>query len=286
MSAQGGSPSTSPIKNLVALNGEILPADQARVSVFDRAFTYGDGLFEAVRIHRGKLFAWSMHLQRCQRSANELRLTFPLPAEALARSAAELIALSGINEGMLRMQLSRGVGARGYSSKGANSPLLVMTVHELPAARKDLRVITSSYTLPPLSHHKTCNRLINVLARDESDEAGCDDALFLTAAGHIAEATTANVFWFEGNTLCTPALSTGCLPGVTRQILLDLWGASPKMEVVAPLERLLRSDGVFLSLTTAGLVEVAEINKNPLPRSCAAADLQEAYLLHLERECS
>jgi branched-chain amino acid aminotransferase len=279
MATAGASQPIQSSPNVVFLNGKFVPAAEARVSVFDRAFTYGDGIFETLRVYGGKPFAWELHLARWNRAAEFLRLKCPVPENELLIAALRLIDEGGLKDCALRIQLSRGVGPRGFLSAGANAPVVVMSVHPAPKPKQSLRLITSSFGLPPLSHLKTCNRLVHVLARDEAAEKGADDAIFLNAQGMVAETTAANIFWLEGNTLCTPALSTGCLPGVTRQLLLELWGRSPKAELEGPLERLLASDGAFLSNSMIGVADVNEINGTAMPTSCTITDLQEAYIL-------
>src|SRR5437762_1656915 len=104
---------------IVFLNGQFVPEDQAVVSVFDRSFLYGDGLFEAVRMSRGKLFRWAQHFERLARGAEFLRLEVPFTPQQLEDFAARLIAQNELQDGLLRLALSRGVGVRGYSPKGA-----------------------------------------------------------------------------------------------------------------------------------------------------------------------
>src|ERR1041384_3236666 len=117
---------------IVFLNGQFVPEDQAVVSVFDRSFLYGDGLFEALRMSRGKLFRWSQHFERLARGADFLKLEVPFAPKKTEDFASRLIAQNEIQDGLLRVTLSRGVGVRGYSPKGADRPLLVMTCHGLP----------------------------------------------------------------------------------------------------------------------------------------------------------
>src|SRR5438034_4703745 len=117
---------------LVFLNGQFVPEEKAVVSVFDRSFLYGDGLFETLRVYGGKPFCWPQHLDRLQRGAEFLNLRLPLAPEALRGFAAQLIEENHLPESLLRITLSRGVGPRGYSPKGADQPVLIMSLHPAP----------------------------------------------------------------------------------------------------------------------------------------------------------
>src|SRR5258705_335330 len=117
---------------IVFLNGHFVPEESAFVSVFDRSFLYGDGLFETVRVYRGNLFRWTQHFERLARGADFLKLHVPFTPEQMKDFASRLIAQNEMQDGLLRVMLSRGVGVRGYSPKGADRPFLVMTCHGWP----------------------------------------------------------------------------------------------------------------------------------------------------------
>lgn len=126
------------------LNGQFVPEAAATVSVFDRSFLYGDGLFETMLVSNGKPFRWMQHMDRLERGAEFLGIKTPFTREALAGCAAELIAQNQMPEALLRLTLSRGVGVRGYSPKGADKPTLVMTLHAIGA-----RIPRASASRPP-----------------------------------------------------------------------------------------------------------------------------------------
>src|SRR5438874_7180093 len=117
---------------LVFLNGRFVPEKKAVVSVFDRAFLLGDGLFETVRIFNGKPFRWRQHWERFRQGADFLKIKIPFGQERLQRSALNLVRKNKTPDSLLRLTLSRGIGARGYSPKGANKPTVVMSVHPQP----------------------------------------------------------------------------------------------------------------------------------------------------------
>jgi aminodeoxychorismate lyase len=280
---------------IVYLNGQFVPEEQAVVSVFDRSFLYGDGLFEVARICNGKPFRWAQHVERFMGGAAFLKINVPVKAEELHGLALELVKRNRMTEALLRISLSRGVGIRGYSPKGAEHPTLVMTLHAAPKMGgkppPGWRVMTASRRLPanePLAQFKNCNKLPQILARAEADAAGADDALLLNTAGEVVEASSSNLFWIRDNVVCTPPLASGILAGVTRLVVLEICGKlgiQAKQEGIKP-EGLLRVQGVFLSMSSWGVVEVESIDQHAVHRAPLAKKIRKAYQEMLRKECA
>ena len=208
---------------IVFLNGQFSPEAEAKVSVFDRSFLYGDGLFESVRVYRSEPFRWPQHLVRLHAGAEFLGIRIPFSDAELTTAARELVTRNALPEALLRLTLSRGAGPRGYSPKGADSPTLVLTLHPAPVVSPEKprrwKLITSSFRIPAgdrLATFKTTNKLAQVLARAEAEERGADEALLLNTDGRFAEAASSNLFWIEHGTICTTPLAEGLLAGVTR----------------------------------------------------------------------
>ena len=278
-----------------------MPEERAVVSVFDRGFLYGDGLFETMRVFHGKPFRWAQHLERLQRGAEFLKIKLPFSPEALRDFAGELIAKNEMPDALLRVTLSRGVGVRGYSPKGAESPTLVMSLHAFPHPRPlshpmgeggpkggdggfpaGWKLITSSHRLPAkeaLAQFKTCNKLPQILARAEADAAGADEALLLNTDGFVVEGASSNLFWIEGDTICTPPLAAGILPGVTRSVVLEICRAlaMKTRESEISSEQLRGADGVFVSLSSFGIVEAVSLDGHVLSGSPLIGQIQESY---------
>ena len=279
---------------IVSLNGEFVPEERAVVSIFDRAFRYGDALFEAVLVRNGKLFRWLQHIERLENSARFLRIALPCSGARLHEDAQRLIAVNELQDSVLRVQLSRGTGPRGYAPSGEEKPFIVMSLHPAPGRDSiqslrwmltvsSLRIATND----PLPHHKTCSRLVQVFAAAEARERRADESLLLNTNGEVTEGSTSNVFWIENGAVCTPPLTVGALPGVTRAIafeLCDALGVPRKEKTIGP-EELLSCEGVFLSLTSRGIVEADSIDGKALPRSPTTSRLREAFEALLEREC-
>ena len=280
---------------LAYVNGRLVPEEEAMVSVFDRSFLYGDGLCEAFRVHRGRPFRWSQHWRRLEQGATFLKLVLPCGETELLAAALELIERNHLPEAILRLTVSRGVGVRGYSIQGANAPFIAMTLHPMVSpsgeASRLWRLHTASIRVPAgdrLAQYKTCNKLPQILARTEAESAGCDEAILLNTSGHVAEAASSNLFWFDGHVLCTSPLEAGLLAGVTRGVVMELAGKlgwTIREESVS-VANLVSSDGVFLSLSTLGVVEASSIDGQELRRSERLAELRAAYDELLEQESS
>jgi branched-chain amino acid aminotransferase len=280
---------------IVFINGNLLPEAQATVSVFDRSFLYGDGLFETLRVVNGKPFRWWDHMERLRKGGDFLGIKIPFGCKSLEKSAIDLIAQNKMPDALLRITVSRGVGLRGYSPKGADKPTLVMTLHAAPAtpdaAPACWKLHTASLRLPagdPLACFKTANKLAQVLARAEADAAGADEALLLNTDGHIVEGASSNLFWIEGRTVLTPPLTEGLLAGVTRSATIEMCRrlSYPFAERFVTPEQLRRADGVFLTLSSYGVVEAIALDGESLSRSSVVAAMRHEYerLLN-EPEC-
>ncbi len=267
----------------VSLNGALKPAAEAAVSLFDRGFLYADGLFETIAVRAGRPIRWAAHLARLRQGAGELRISMPFDQAGLERAARGLIEANEAGDAVLRVNLTRGVGARGYLPQGAATPFLAMTLHLLAGVetRGAKRLVLSRqrvYSGDPLNRLKTTGKLRQVLARGEAAERGADEALLLNERGELAEASGANVFWVRGGALFTPPVEAGILPGTTRGAVLNLAGRLGLRveQILAPPEALAEAEGVYLTSSVQGLVEVGWWEEQPLGRSDGGRRLREA----------
>jgi aminodeoxychorismate lyase len=271
----------------VVLNGRIVPEAKAVVSVFDRSFLYGDGLFETLYVRRQSPFRLALHLDRLERGAEFLGLRLPLRRDQIARQAAALLARNALpTDSLLRLTLSRGVGPRGYSPNGADRPLLVLTQHPTsrPASQPGpgWRLASASVRLPAgeaLARYKTNNKLPQILARAQAEAHGAHEALLLNTDGHLVEGASSNLFWVRAGTVYTPPLASGILAGVTRTVVLELCqtlGIPVREGWVRPAI-LPRQEAVFLSLSSLGVVAARELDGRPLRQSPLVATLRRAY---------
>lgn len=267
----------------VFLNGKFVPEERAVVSVFDRGFLYGDGLFETIRVFNGIPFRWQEHLERLRQGADFLKIKMPFTSAKLRALADTLITKNKMPDSLLRITLSRGMGAAGYSPKSAKHPTCVMSLRAAPKsnAQKQWNLITSSFRLPandPLARFKTSNKLPQVLARAEA-AAGVDEALLLNTDGFVAEGTSSNLFWIRHDAIYTPPLTAGILPGVTRAVVFEIASQLnvPIYEKNIRPKELIQMDGVFLSLSSQGIVQANSLDGKTLKKSPITDQIAHFY---------
>lgn len=277
---------------IVFLNGKFVPEHEATVSIFDRGYLYGDGLFETMLVKRGIPFRWDSHMRRLEQGAEFLSICIPFKGSQLREFAARLISENQTTDALLRLSVSRGVGPRGYSPRGANTPFVSMSIHpwqhDLRALAK-WNLVTSRVRLPAnetLALVKHANKLPQVLARAQADQAGADEALLTNTDGELVEGASSNLFWIQKGAICTPPLAAGILSGVTRAVVNELSTALrlPFREVATNQKELLNAEGVFLSLSSYGIVEAVSLDGTTLPHHPFTRLLHAAYADLVERE--
>lgn len=269
----------------VWMNGKFLPASDAKISVFDRSFQLGDGLFDAIRVHGGGLFRMKDHLDRLRRGADALDIRIPYGCKELEAVAIELVRRSGVGDGMVRVHVSRGVGRRGYSPRGAESPSVVMTLHGLsPPSVEPVawRLAVASFRVAaddPLAGHKTCSKLLNVLARAEAESRGMDEAILVNTRGDFVETSSGNLFWVAEGRLWTVPLGLGLLPGVTRTVIFEVARelGLPLGECRITMDDVAQLEAALVTVTSLGVVDVSEIEGVRMPGSPWVARLYRCY---------
>ena len=270
----------------VWVDGTILPAEERHISVFDRGFQLGDGIFETLRARGGLPAELDAHLARLRRSATGLDIDLPDDVEAgLTDGIAALLAADGLDgpdgDASIRITVSRGVfKARGVlpPSAGAMPTIAIQAWPVTPAPidhlERGLHLITSRVRRDPqnpLAALKTTSRAEYVYARLEARRAGADDALFMTVSDHLSEGTSANIFLIRTGVdgqreLATPSVDCAILAGTTRSWLLG-WAAGVGLR---PVETLLRHDDLasadeaFLSSSVAGVLPVTTFDGAPI----------------------
>jgi branched-chain amino acid aminotransferase len=256
---------------LIWVHGEIVPDDALRISVLDRTFEHGLGLFETFRTWNGHPTLLNRHLERLVRSTRELGL--PLESSQLPNSAAvfELIeanqvSLSPGQDVRLRLTLSGGILTTSVSSS-----VLWMTASPLPPSTLDPgAVITHSIQVKaddPLARHKTLNYWRMRLAHAQALENRADDVICLTPHGHLCEASRANVFLVEGGHVSTPGLDGPLLPGIMRRVVLER-ARQIGIEIEEgslPVGRLFSADEAFLTSSLRGILPIARLMEHELP---------------------
>ena len=277
----------------VFLNGRILPEVDAVVPLNDRGFLLGDGLFETARVAGGKPFRFAQHLERLSRGAEFLKIQLPFTPKEIQKFAAQLIEKNNLPEAVLRLTLTRGTGARGYSPKNCGTPTLAMTLHPLPPKNPDeplqWSLLTSSHRIPAgdmLASFKTTSKILNVLARAEAEERGADEALLLNTNGEVAETAGGNVFWIYRDQICTVPTGRGVLPGITRAVVLEICqslGLAMNKCVIKP-EQLRNAEGIFVTQSALGIIPIASYDGQPVAPSPLVGRISDAYQETLARE--
>ena len=242
--------------SLVYLNGSYLPAGEAKVSVTDRGLAYGDGVFTTVGVSGGVPRFLTWHLERLSLDTAAIYVDPPDVGE-LAEACCVLISRLELEEGALKVVVTRGVGRRGPSIRNVDEPTVIVTASGPPAPRPPLRVITVPDSRGPLAAHKTLNYLPNVLALREAETTECDEALF-SQNGYLLEGTVSNLVGLSGGELLTPPLDGKTLPGIARRALLE---AGIVREGALPADL----DGPLYCVNSVrGIEAVAELDGHPL----------------------
>lgn len=259
----------------ISLNGELVPEDEAKVSVFDRGFLYGDGVFETLRVREGQPRLLFQHLGRLQHGLDTLRVKPDLELDEFSTRVEKLIAANEVKNGVLRIQVTRGTGERGFAPIGEGKATVMLSTHPLPepSPNKDgLRLMTSTQVVrahDPLSTIKSCNKLPYILAAREAVRYQMDDALLMNREGEVTETTASNIFWVDEGIICTPPISVGCLAGVMRGHILELCEQLDlaAAEAVTTPKVLTQMRGVFLTNSVQGIRPVAWLDGETLGKS-------------------
>jgi branched-subunit amino acid aminotransferase/4-amino-4-deoxychorismate lyase len=252
----------------VFLNGRQVPEADALISVQDRGFRYGDGVFETIPVHDGIPYLWEYHRERLAGGLEALRIACDL--QDMREHTLLLLKANGVTEGLLRIQISRGSGSRGYlPSLPASPPTIVIETSERPAPPPDAVTLWLSAVerIPPRAlptRHKLAQGLGSILARMEARDHGYFDALQLGEGGSVAEAGSANIFWRKDGTLFTPSLASGALAGVTRRRIIEL-SPYPVREGIWAMAHLKGADDVILTNAALGVIAVKKLQ----PEECS-----------------
>jgi branched-chain amino acid aminotransferase len=285
----------------VWLNGGLVDSEAPHLSVFDRGFLLGDGIFETLRATRGTPAELDEHLERLRHSADGLGIPLPVDLERQLESGiVELLAANGLGgptgDASVRITVSRGVfHGRGLlpTDETVDPTIAIQAWPIVPPPpghlEAGLHLVASAVRRDPespLAALKTTSRADYVYARLEARKAGADDAIFLTVDGHLSEATSANLFVVREAELATPSLACAILPGTTRSWILSWAGevGLSTQEGWLTTRDLADADEAFLSSSVAGILPVTRFEGSPIgsglpgPWTAKARAAREAYL--------
>ncbi len=280
------------------VNGEYVAAGEAKVSAFDHGFLYGDGLFESMTVTKRRIFKFSEHLDRMERSARALKLELPEPRERIAEIVKECVRKSGVDDVYLRVVISRGAGYPLLDPRVVDKATLAVLLHDpapppetgssYKAKGAGLRLKTAGVRKTPSESFearvKSLNYLNNVMARIEAVESGFDEAILLDVRGFVAEAPGENVFVVKGGVLKTPK-AHNVLDGITRKTVLEIAAQEgiPAEEADLTLYDLYTADECFLTSSFSRVHAVAEVDGRPIPAPGPITQRLRADILEMER---
>jgi D-alanine transaminase len=252
------------------LNGRFMPLSRAMVSVEDRGFQFGDGVYELIRAYGGRLFCAEAHLERLARSAAAIGLKPVYSRTRWIGILKEALKRSGFQDAKIYIQLTRGAAPREHAFPRPSRPTVVVTVRKLtpmPAAnrRRGVSVITVPDIRWGRCDIKTINLLPNVMAREKAIAAGAYEAIFVRD-GWVTEGSGSNVFALIKGAIVTPPKGPMILPGITREEVLHLAKEAGLHTTERPvkLTELMTADEVFLTATTAEVLPVIKIDDRPI----------------------
>src|SRR3989338_4495970 len=260
------------------INDHMVPETKAKISIFDRGFLYGDGVYETVRVYEGKIFIAEAHWKRLRKSLKGIHLQIPWSNLNLTEACLKTVQANGLKECLTRITITRGRGEVGYDPKSCQNPSLVIFASPI---RKDLLHLwlngVKISVVPVRRNHrkslnpalKTINCLNGILAKIESLKENAFEGVFLNLEENLAEGTISNIFIIKNRILKTPSLECGILDGVTRGAVIE---AAKKQKIKVEetkinVSELLRADEIFLTSTTMEIMPVIQVDKKPIRNS-------------------
>ncbi len=259
----------------VYVDGEFYPKSQAKVSVYDHGFLYGDGVFEGIREYNGVVFKLKEHVDRLYRSAHAIMLQIPLTKEEMVKAVVETLRKNKMKDAYIRLIVSRGVGDLGLDPRKCPNPTIIIitdTINIKAGNAKETGVTTMfswvrRNPVDATTHEiKSLNYLNSILAKIEANACGVDEALCLESNGYIAEGVGENVFIVKNGEILSPPTSTGALAGITADVVVELaakLGLKLTVTNLTPF-MLFTADEAFFTGTAMEMVPIREANKRPI----------------------
>jgi len=261
------------MEEIVYLNGSLIPRSKAYISVFDHGFLYGYGLFETMRAYHGKIFLLERHLNRLLSAAQVLGLDSKLNTAELGKACNDTLAANGLENARLRLTVSRGEVNSFPGPAVSNNPTILIAANAYTPPppenyQKGFRAGVASFSCcrqSPMLRLKSTNYLLNTRAKLEAEAAGLDESIILNEQGFITEGSISNVFFVNSAAcLVTPPVTSGLLPGITRQVILELAGSLgiDTVESEVRLADLKQFEEAFLTNSLIEVIPLVEIRDN------------------------
>ncbi len=260
---------------VVYIDGKYYPKSEAKISVYDHGFLYGDGVFEGIREYNGVVFKLKEHIDRLYRSAHATTLSIPLKREEMIQAVVETLRKNKMKDSYIRLIVSRGVGDLGLDPRKCPKPTIIIitdTINIRAGNAKETGVTTMfswvrRNPVDATTHEiKSLNYLNSVLAKIEANACGVDEAICLESSGCIAEGAGENVFIVKNRELLTPPTSTGALAGITAEVVEKL-AANLRIKLtvtnLTPF-MMFTADEAFFTGTAMEMVPIREVNKRTI----------------------
>lgn len=256
---------------VIYLNGEYVSKENAKVSVYDHGFLYGDGIFEGIRIYDGNIFKCKEHLKRLYDSAKSIMLDIPLSIAEMQEALVETIRLNELRDGYIRLVVSRGPGDLGLDPRRSPRAYVIIIVEKLSIYPEEAYVnglrtvsVSTRRNIPDALNPKikSLNYLNNILVKIQANLAGVGEAIMLNSQGFVAEGSSDNIFIVKNGTVYTPPAYLGALEGITRAAIMDICGriGVPLKEEPFTLHDVYVADEVFFTGTAAEVIAVREVD--------------------------
>ncbi len=256
---------------VIYLNGEYVSKENAKVSVYDHGFLYGDGIFEGIRIYDGNIFKCKEHLKRLYDSAKSIMLDIPLSIAEMQEALFETIRLNELRDGYIRLVVSRGPGDLGLDPRRSPRAYVIIIVEKLSIYPEEAYVnglrtvsVSTRRNIPDALNPKikSLNYLNNILVKIQANLAGVGEAIMLNSQGFVAEGSSDNIFIVKKGTVYTPPAYLGALEGITRAAIMDICGriGVPLKEEPFTLHDVYVADEVFFTGTAAEVIAVREVD--------------------------
>lgn len=259
-----------PKELLVYIDGKFVPESEAKISVFDHGFLYGDGVFEGIRAYNGKVFKLREHIDRLYDSAKAIALEIPISKEEFMKIILETLRVNNLRDAYIRPIVTRGIGDLGLDPRKCSRPTIIVITRPWGKLygdlyEKGLKAVTVTIrrnpidSLPP--NIKSLNYLNNVLAKIEANVKGGDEAIFLDKNGYVSEGSGDNVFIVKNGLIITPPTINN-LKGITREVVIEIIERLklPFKEANISLYDLYTADEVFVTGTAAEIAPIVEID--------------------------
>lgn len=250
----------------VYLNGQYLPLSEAKISVMDRGFLFGDGIYEVIPAYHGQLFRFQEHMERLENSLSNIRLPNPHSREQWLKILTELLSPSG--DQYIYLQVTRGVAPKrdhAFPEK-AEPTVFAMCSNIVPFEGREtgVKAISLDDSRWELCHVKATTLLANILLRQQAVEQGCAEAVLVNKDGYVTEGAASNIFAVIDGILITPPKSCEILPGITRDVILEIAQQNniPYREEIIALEALNNASEIWLTSSTREIIPVVEFDSH------------------------